>query len=139
MTRIKLILFICATLLLSCANYLDSISNLVYKENRLRESDVLFSARLSDSDRGYYTFYATKDNHFQLSILNSIPLKKGSQHLYAGTFTKKDDSLNLTFSRNHFPSGLENIIIKSDTLFIKLIDVNERLSLPIRYVTKIVQ
>jgi len=108
---------------------LDNTSLLVFKESRLTKNKVIFSARLRDVKKGYWSAYLTKDNNIQISQADAIPLKKGSLHLYAGSYSMNGDTLNVEFLRNHALPNLEYITLKGDTLFIKLSILKEPLGL----------
>ena len=113
---------------------MDSTSKLVYKDGRLAASDIFYKAQLRDVQKGYWNVYLTKDNGFQISQADSIPLKKGKLHIYAGSYAMNRDTLNLTFNRNHILPNLEYITFNTDTLSIKLSTFKEALALKGWYV-----
>jgi hypothetical protein len=126
--KVCLIIF-CSCLAFSCTQFLDSTSLIVFKENSFKESDVLFSGRLRDIKKGYWQVYIVKGNRFEIRQADSVPLKKGTEHLYAGTYVTNRDTLKLQFVRNHLLPNLEYVLLMDDTCFIKLSVQKEPLAL----------
>ncbi len=136
MSKTNFILPLLSLLTISCSGYFDSTSLSIFKENRLKENEILYSAKLRDMQKGYWTVYLTKDSRFQISQADSIPLKKGKQHLYAGGYQMNSDTLTLKFVRDYPLPNLEYVALKGDTLSIKLSTYKEALSLRGRFVKK---
>jgi hypothetical protein len=113
---------------------LDPVSNEVFKDSRLQEDNVRFTAKIRDKEKGYWTIYGTKDNFLQIHQQDSISTKKGTQHLYAGKYVQVGDTLKVSYLRDHKPQKIEYILLRGDTLFVRVYDKQQLLLLPVRYV-----
>jgi hypothetical protein len=123
------ICFVCT----SCVTYLDHVSNEIFKDSRLQEDNVRLTAKIRDKEKGYWTVYGTNDNFLQIHQQDSIPAKKGTQHMYAGKYVQVGDRIKVRYLRDHTPPKTEYILLRGDILFVRTYD-RQLLLLPVRYV-----